>query len=81
MLKRIDARDIQSTLQPMSRRPGGPGVYFVRVHVQSPAILNDLWKYHEAARSRGVIIEGQIANPEESHIRYLNDVLGGDFKP
>lgn len=63
MLKRIDARDINDMLLPISRRQDGPGVYFVRVHVKSPAILDALWNYHEAARNRGVIIEGQIANP------------------
>ena len=81
MYTRITATDIAGLMKPMSQRSGGSGVYFVRLCYSGPQILEGLWAYHEAARRKGVIIEGQISNPDDRQMSYLNDVLGNNFQP
>ncbi len=81
MLARVNASSLQDLMLPLSRRPGGQGVYFVRLHQTSAEALNALWLYHEAARMKGVIIEGQIGNPDERQLAYLHETLGSDFEP
>lgn len=80
MFDRLNAKNLKDVMAPMSRR-SGRGVYFVRVCGWNDGVREDIWACHEAARSRGVIIEGQIANPDERQLSYLNDVLGSDFEP
>ena len=80
MFDRVDARSLNDLSLPMSRR-AGKGVYFVRVCAWNEAVKAAVWRFHEAARSRGVILEGQIANPDERQLSYLNEVLGPDFRP
>ncbi len=79
MYDRIDARRFSDLRAPMSRRPA-KGVYFVRVDGWRDGLTDELWAYHEAARTRGVILEGQIANPDERQLSYMNEVLGDAFE-
>ncbi|MGN0793129.1 MAG: YceG family protein [Aristaeellaceae bacterium] len=81
MFKRVDAPDMSSLLLPMSRRRNGKGVFFVRLHQYNPQVKDTLWKYHEAARQKGTIIEGQIPNPDERQLRFLTETLGDAFQP
>lgn len=81
MYNRIQATDLSSLFLPMSRRQGGKGVYFVRLCQTDQQVLDSLWKYHELARGRGVIIEGQIANPDDRQLNFLNEMLGSAFQP
>ena len=78
MFARIDAKSIGDLLLPRSGRPR-PGVYFARLCFGGRKILDGLWAYHEKARVRGAIIEGQIANPDERQLNYLADTLGTDY--
>lgn len=57
------------------------GVFFYRINGLSEEIKQFLYKYYEAARKMGVIIEGRIANPTESNLSYYNEMMGVDFKP
>ncbi len=81
MLARVSASSLQDLMLPISKRTGGQGVYFVRLHQTSADALNALWQYHEAARTKGVIIEGQIGNPDERQLAYLKETLGSNFEP
>ncbi len=81
MLARVNASSLQDLMLPVSKRPDGQGVYFVRLHQTSADALNALWLYHEAARMKGAIIEGQIGNPDERQLAYLQETLGSDFEP
>ena len=65
---------------PLSRR-AEKGVYFVRVPVWSDAIRDGVWRVHELARAKGVVIEGGIPNPDAAQLAYLTDRLGADFEP
>ena len=80
MYDRIDARKLNDLLLPLSRRPAR-GVYFARVCGFSDDLKENLWAFHEAARGRGVVLEGQIANPDERQLSYMNEVLGDAFEP
>ena len=80
MFDRVDARDFGALMLPMSRR-AARGVYFVRVCGWGDGVKDGLWAFHEAARQRGVVLEGQIANPDERQLSYLNDTLGTAFEP
>lgn len=80
MYDRIDAGQLRDLMAPLSRRPA-KGVYFARVCGWSEDVKAGLWAFHEAARSRGVILEGQIANPDERQLSRMNEVLGDAFEP
>ena len=81
MFARIDAKELRDLLLPMAGRAPGPGVYFARLCFFGADTKAFLWAYHEAARQRGVVIEGQLSNPDERQLNYLNDVLGPAFAP
>lgn len=81
MANRINASNLSDLLLPMRQRGNAPGVYFVRLCQWSPEIKDFLWRYHEAARAKGVIIEGQIGNPDERQLSYLTEMLGSAFEP
>lgn len=80
MFARIDAKETDDLLRPMRERPR-PGVYFVRLCFCAADTKAFLWAYDQRARGKGVLIEGQIANPDERQLSYLNDVLGASFSP
>lgn len=81
MYNRIQADNLSSLFLPMSRRQAGKGVFFVRVCQTDQQVLDGLWKYHELARARGVILEGQITNPNDRQLNFLNEMLGSSFQP
>ena len=80
MFDRIDAGNFDDLMLPMSRR-SRRGVYFVRVCGWSPAVKDGVSAYCQAATRRGVIIDGQLGNPDRRQLDYMNDVLGADFQP
>lgn len=81
MYTRIDVSNAESLFLPMSRREGGKGVYFVRIAVWNESVRQIVWKFHETAASKGVILEQQISNPDERQLKYLTEVLGSEFLP
>lgn len=80
MYNRIDARNMADLLLPLSRRPNAKGVYFVRLTQWSPEIKDFVWKYHEASRAKGVILEGQINNPDERQLSFMTEMMGTSFE-
>ena len=80
MLNRIDADSREDVFLPLSRRKT-KGVYFLRLSCFSSSLKEYIWRYHEAARQRGAIIENQIGNPDDRQLSYYNDVLGAAFEP
>ena len=79
MFERVDAAGMKDLMLPMSQR-SGRGVFFVRVCGWNAAVRQGVWAYHEAAAVKGAIIEGQISNPDDRQLSYLNDVLGTAFE-
>ena len=55
-------------------------VYFYRINQTSEEIEGFIYKYYEAARQSGVIIEGRIANPTEGNLAYYGEIMGMDFR-
>ena len=80
MFAKIDAVSKDEIFLPLSGRRSR-GVYFFRIADYSESIRDFLWSVHEAARQRGVIIEGKIGNPDERQLRYYTDILGNAFRP
>lgn len=56
------------------------GVYFYRINGCNEAVKSFIWKYYEAARLCGVIIEGKIPNPDEKNLAYFEEIMGMDFQ-
>ena len=79
MYDRINAKQFSDLRAPLSQRPA-KGVYFARVCGWRDGLADELWFFHEAARVRGVILEGQIANPDERQLSYMSEVLGDAFE-
>ena len=79
MLNRAELTHPEDLFLPLNQRKQG-GVYFVRVDGYSVKIADWIWKVHEAAAARGVVIENQISNPDDMQLRYFSDTLGTDFR-
>jgi len=69
----------QLALPPARRTP--PGTLFARLFAWSDGAKEGLWRFHERARRRGVILEGRIGNPDERQVAYLEQTLGPAFEP
>ncbi|MBR1592431.1 MAG: hypothetical protein IJ666_05400 [Ruminococcus sp.] len=54
--------------------------YFCRINGYSRQIHDFILKYHESARTSGVIIEGNIRNPDNKNLEYYNEIMGMDFQ-
>ena len=57
------------------------GTFFLRITQYSDEVAAWIWKYHEAARLRGVILENQIQNPDERQLNYYMETMGAAFSP
>ena len=56
------------------------GAYFYRINRISDEVSRFLFKYYDAARKSGVVIEGKIANPTEGNLAYYSEMMGMDFQ-
>lgn len=80
MFNRVEAGSRDDVFLPLSQRKV-KGVFFMRLSDFSDSLEQFIWKYHEEARQRGVIIEEQISNPDDRQLSYYSDVLGTAFQP
>ena len=80
MFSRVEAVRKEDVFLPVSRR-SAKGVYFLRLAEYSGPIGEYIWRFHEEARQRGAIIEGQIGNPDDRQLSYYQDILGSAFRP
>ena len=80
MFVRIDAGSRDEVFLSLSQRKS-KGVYFLRLFEFSDSLEQFIWRYHEEARQRGVIIEEQINNPDDRQLSYYKDVMGIAFQP
>lgn len=55
-------------------------VYFYRINAYTDEIGEFIKKYYETARTRGVIIEGKIPNPNEKNLSYYSEIMGMEFR-
>ncbi|MBR3630754.1 MAG: hypothetical protein IKN55_09865, partial [Oscillospiraceae bacterium] len=55
-------------------------VYCCRITAFSPEAGAFIRKYYDAARRRGVILEGGIPNPEPGNISYYQETMGPGFR-
>lgn len=56
------------------------GIYFYRINGCNQQITDFIKKYYDAARKRGVIIEGNIPNPDNNNLAYYNEMMGSAFR-
>lgn len=56
------------------------GVYFYRINEYNEQIRAFLFRYFEAARMTGVVIEGKIPNPDEKNLAYYGEIMGMQFE-
>lgn len=80
MEQRSNLSDFSEFSVPISQRRQR-GVYFLRIAGYTDEISQAIWQYHELARQRGVIIEGQITNPDERQLNYYKEIMGESFSP
>lgn len=71
-------RNLEDYFLELHQRPE-KGVYFYRINGYHEKIRDFLADYYEAARKTGVVIEGKIPNPEEKHLSYYEEIMGGAF--
>ncbi len=79
MLHRVNARTPEDFFVPAVKR-APVGACFIRVTECNDEILDMIWRCHEAAAARGVILDGGLSNPIDLQLRYYRDVLGDAFE-
>ena len=80
MYRRVAVSTLDECFLPISGRKQR-GAFFLRITQYSEEIAEWLWKFHEAARLRGVILEKQIQNPDERQLNYYKETMGNAFSP
>lgn len=81
MYQRLNATGPESLFLPMSRRKPGPGIYFVRIIRYDQKVKELIWRCHEQAAMRGVILDGDLPKPDDRQISYTKEQLGDAFIP
>ncbi len=79
MLRHIIAENLDDFFRSLGDRKE-KGVYFYRINGFNEAVNDFIYKYYEAARKSGVIIEGRIPNPDEKNLSYYTEIMGMDFQ-
>lgn len=79
MLNRISVERLDDFFTDLPQRKS-KGVYFYRFNGFDAEIHDFVRKYHEAARTCGVIIEGKLGNPDNNMIAYYSEIMGMDFR-
>ncbi len=78
MFTRGNATQPEALLTPLGQR-SPVCVYFLRVAGWSPALEEQLWRCHEAARNSGVVLDQGLPNPDNAQLTYYNEMLGSAF--
>ena len=77
--KHIKIQSLDDFFVPLSGR-SEKGIYFYRFNKTSDKIDEFIYKYYNAARKSGVVIDGKIGNPTESNLSYYQEIMGMDFQ-
>ena len=79
ILKHIKLQSLDDYFVPLSGR-SEKGVYFYRFNKTSEEVEKFIYKYFNAARKSGVVIEEKIGNPTENNLSYYEEIMGMDFQ-
>ena len=79
LFKHIKIQSLDDFFIPLSGR-SEKGIYFYRFNKTSDIIDEFIYKYYNAARKSGVVIDGKIGNPTESNLSYYQEIMGMDFQ-
>lgn len=79
LFKHIKIQSLDDFFIPLSGR-SEKGIYFYRFNKTSDIIDEFIYKYYNAARKSGVVIDGKIGNPTESNLSYYQEIMGRDFQ-
>ena len=79
LFKHIKIQSLDDFFVPLSGR-SEKGIYFYRFIKTSDKIDEFIYKYYNAARKSGVVIDGKIGNPTESNLSYYQEIMGRDFQ-
>lgn len=78
-LKHIKLQSLDDFFVPLSGR-SEKGIYFYRFNNTSEDIEKFIYRYYNAARKSGVVIDGKIGNPTENNLSYYEEIMGRDFQ-
>ena len=79
MLNHVKFNSLDDFFKGLESRPQR-GVYFYRINGYSGEIGRFIRRYYEAARKRGVVIEGRIQNPNDKNLAYYDEMMGRAFE-
>lgn len=77
--KHMKIQSLDDFFVPLSGR-SEKGIYFYRFNKTSDKIDEFIYKYYNAVRKSGVVIDGKIGNPTESNLSYYQEIMGRDFQ-
>ena len=76
--KHMKIQSLDDFFVPLSGR-SEKGIYFYRFNKTSDKIDEFIYKYYNAARKSGVVIDGKIGNPAESNLSYYQEIMGREL--
>lgn len=79
MFTRANLQKLKDYFRPLSSRVER-GVYFCRITKMSQEVLTFIQEYYDAARHKGVVIDGRIQNPTPQNLEYFQEMMGNDFR-
>lgn len=79
MFTRANLQKLNDYFRPLSDRMER-GVYFCRITKTSQEVLTFIQQYYDAARHKGVVIDGRIQNPTPQNLEYFQEMMGNDFR-
>lgn len=79
MLERTEISKLDDYFVDLGKRRSR-GVYFYRINGYNQQIHDFIQRYYEEARRNGVIIEGEIPNPDNNNLAYYSEIMGMSFQ-
>ena len=79
MFTRASATSFDDFFSPLKQR-AGKYIYFYRVNDYAPTVNDLILNFYEAAKKKGVVIQGSIPAPDQKNLSYYTELMGTDFK-
>lgn len=79
MLKHVELSSLDDYFMDVGKRRNR-GVFFYRINGYNQQIRNFIRRYYNAAKIDGIIIEGNLHNPDSNNLAYYNEIVGTNFQ-
>ncbi|MDE5583058.1 MAG: YceG family protein [Ruminococcus sp.] len=78
MFQKVKISSLDDYFISLSHRNGN-NVFFYRINIYNDTIKDFICRYYNEARKNGVIIDGNIPNPDMNNLSYYSEIMGETF--